>query len=429
MDYKTSLSQMRKLCSPAIKPGLERINALLDELGKPQRGLRAIHVAGTNGKGSVCAMLDSILLAEGFHTGRFISPHLHDYRERCLIDGQMLGKEQTAALLKRICKATEALLKREGPRPTEFEASTALSLLALSEARVEWAVLEVGLGGRFDATNVVNAPIALITNVGRDHMEYLGESIAGIAAEKAGIIKEGALVFTTAQGEALAVIEREAATQKAALCRLEQNLHYKIVSFDENGQYVDIITPERAYKNLRLSMLGAHQAANAALAVAAAEAVGAKETAIRQGLQKAFNPARLEIISTHPLIVLDGAHNTPGMAALAQALEDYWPRQRCLALLGMLADKEREQALAQLAPFLAGVVISRPPLLSRGKDWALAADFCANLGLFAPLENIIEDIHTACERALTLLPDYDMLLVCGSLYLVAEARAFFLEQI
>ena len=428
MDYPTSLSKMRKLCSPAIKPGLERIEALLNELEHPEHGLRVIQVAGTNGKGSVCAMLDAILLAEGFHTGRFISPHLHDYRERCLIDGQMLSEQQTAALLKRVSAAILALLKRGGPCPTEFEASTALSLLALAAAKVEWAVLEVGLGGRFDATNVVNAPLIVITNIGRDHMEYLGESIEGIAWEKAGVIKQGARVFTAACGEALQVIEGESAANGANLYRLEQELRYRALEHDENGQYMDIITPGHTYNGLRLSLLGAHQAANATLAVAAAEAAGAGTPAIRQGLQRAVNPARLEIISANPLIVLDGAHNAPGMAALARAKEDYWPHKRCLALLGMLADKERKQALEQLTPYLAGAVISRPPLLPRSDDWAMAADFCAYLGLSVPPENVIEDIPIACERALALLPAYDMLLVCGSLYLVAEARKYLLEK-
>jgi dihydrofolate synthase/folylpolyglutamate synthase len=336
----------------------------------------------------------------------------------------MLSEAQTAALLMHVTQAIEALLKQGGPRPTEFEASTALSLLAFAQAQVQWVVLETGLGGRFDATNVVNAPIAIITNIGMDHMEYLGDNIAAIAGEKAGIIKQGALVFTAAQGEALAVIEGEASRQGASLGRLGQELHCQALAHDESGQYVDITTPDGFYANLRLALLGAHQGANAALALAAAAVAGASEVAIRQGLQAASNPARLEIISSSPLIVLDGAHNEPGMAALAKALRDYWPGKRCLALLGMLADKERGQALAQLAPQLAGAVISRPPVLARSEDWAKAADFCAGLGLSIPPQNIIEDIPAACERALALLPEYDLLLICGSLYLVAEARAY-----
>jgi dihydrofolate synthase/folylpolyglutamate synthase len=368
-------------------------------------------------------MLDAMLLAHGCSTGRFTSPHLHDYRERCLVDGQMLSEGQTAVLLERVSAAILALLARGGPRPTEFEASTALSLLAFAESQVDWVVLEVGLGGRFDATNVVDASFAVITNIGRDHMEYLGDTISEIAAEKAGIIKPGAQVFTAAEGEALNIIERAAFKQGASFNRLGQEIRYKLKSHDENGQYVDIVTKKQVYENLRLSLLGAHQGANAALAVAAAEAVGVGEAAIRQGIQLAVNPARLEIISTHPLIVLDGAHNTPAMAVLARALQDYWPRKRCLALLGMLADKERNEALAQLVPYLDGAVICKPPLLSRSGNWDKVADFCAGLGLPVPSENIIEDIPAACERACELLPKYDMLLACGSLYLVAEVRA------
>jgi len=209
---------------------------------------------------------------------------------------------------------------------------------------------------------------------------------------------------------------------------LGQELHYKLLNHDASGQYVEITTPRGSYQNLRLSLLGAHQGANAALAVAAAEAIGLDDAAIRRGAATACHPARLEIISEQPLIVMDGAHNVPAMAVLARALRDYWPQKRCLALLGMLADKEREQALALLTPYLSGAVITRPPMLSRSEDWTATADFCANLGLSVPPENIIEDIPAACERALKLLPEYDMLLVCGSLYLVAEARSYFLQK-
>ncbi|MCL1975744.1 MAG: bifunctional folylpolyglutamate synthase/dihydrofolate synthase [Firmicutes bacterium] len=428
MNYLSALAEMKNLCSPAIKPGLERIEALLSELGHPEYGIRAVHVGGTNGKGSVCAMLDSIFLAAGCSTGRFTSPHLHDFRERCLINGEMLSEKQTATLLVRINEALKALIRRGGPLPTEFEASTALALLAMTEAKVDWAILEVGLGGRYDATNVVNAPIAIITNIGRDHMEYLGESIAEIAWEKAGIIKEGAEVFSGATGEALQVIEQEAASQKATICRLGQELLYSLLRHNDAEQYVKISTPCRVYKNMRLSLLGAHQGANAALAVAAAERVGLSEAAIYTGLAASQHPARLEIISYQPLIVLDGAHNVPAMAVLAQAVRDYWPKRRCLALIGMLADKERKQALAQITPYLSEVIISRPPLLYRSEDWALAADFCTDLQINIKPENIIEDIPTACAHALALLPKYDMMLVCGSLYLVAAVRAFMLER-
>lgn len=428
MNYFPSLSKMRQLCSPTITPGLERIEALLAELGNPQRNLRAIHVTGTNGKGSVCAMLDAMLLAEGFHTGRFTSPHLHDYRERCLIDGQMLSEAQTADFLGRVIEAIRSLLARGGPRPTEFEASTAMSLLALAEAEVEWAVLEVGLGGRFDATNVLNAPLAVITNIGRDHMEYLGESIAEIAFEKAGIIKPGAAVFTGATGHAFEIIAREAAAQKAELAVIGRDIHCQAQSHDTHGQTIDIQTPRAIYPGLRLSLLGAHQALNAALAVSAAEAAGAGSAAIRQGLLTAVHPARLEIISKKPLIVLDGAHNVPGMATLARALADYWPGKRCLALIGMLADKEREEALSLLIPALSGAVISRPPVIPRSEGWQNLAAMCSEGGLTVPAENIIENIPAACARALELLPEYDMLLVCGSLYLVAEAREYLLRS-
>ena len=429
--YQTELQTMRQLCSPAIKPGLERMAALLAVLDNPQNQLQnIIHVGGTNGKGSVCALLEAILLADGKTVGLYTSPHLHNFRERLRLNGQMITEAEITPLLQKLNAALSQLYAENSPhQPTEFEAATALGFLFYAQTQPDWLILEVGMGGRFDATNMVNAPFAVLTNIGRDHMEFLGDTIIKIAGEKAGIIKPNATIFTAAEGEAWQVFAASAFEQGAHLLTLGLELQAEPLEQNEYQQQLSLITPHKEYKNLQLSLLGAHQVTNAALAVACAEAIGMPEAAIRQGLQTAHHPARLEILQRQPLILLDGAHNEHGMAALAQSLGDYWPQKRILALFGMLADKEREAALAHLLPHLAAAIVSRPPVMHRSEDWARLADVCAAGGVSIPPENIIEDIPTACERALELLPEYDMLLVCGSLYLVAEARAYLRNRI
>lgn len=427
MDYPQALAGLHGLQVFGMRPGLERIGELLRRLGCPEREIgRYIHIAGTNGKGSTAAMLDAMLRAAGLRCGLFTSPHIHDHRERYRVDGELIKEAEFAALFARVAAAIRGMELAGRESPTEFEAATAIALLHFAESGVQTAVMETGLGGRQDSTNIIAADIAVLTDIGYDHMQVLGPALAGIAAEKAGIVKPGSSVFSAAQApEAMAEIEAACERQGARLQVLGREIRLDEPILSLAGSSFSLHTTRRDYDCLFLPLLGRHQAQNAALAVAAAEQAGLAPAAIRQGLRQTVWPGRLELISREPAILLDGAHNQPGMAALAQALKDYWPGKRVLLLLGMLADKQREQAMAEILPLTQGLILT-PPANSRSGDWQQMAAYARGYRRDALC---VEDNLQAAETALRLLrgQGYDLLAVAGSLYLLADIRNYLLE--
>ena len=424
MDYEAALTKLHSLTSFGIRPGLSRVRELLCRLGGPEldRSIHYIHIAGTNGKGSCGAMLESILRAAGAKTGFFSSPHLLHHCERYRIDGRPLPEADFARLFTLVWEKIEDMRREGSESPTEFEAVTALSLLAFKEAGVEWAVMECGLGGLYDSTNVINADVALITNVGMDHMDYLGHTIEEIAAQKAGIIHEGQTVVTAATGEALAVIEARAQECGDRLLAADRDFEAAVRGFDfsDRGFTLNIDCHDRSYYNLDLPLLGFHQVVNAACSTQTAELLGVPERAIREGLAHVCWPCRLEVVSREPLTVIDGAHNEPGLQALAQAIELYWSDRRICALVGMLDDKQREQALAHILPYISEAVVTRPGYLSRSGNWAAVGDVVTAAGKPCLC---VEDSRKAYEAARQT--DCDMILICGSLYLAADLRGLF----
>ncbi len=429
MNYQQSIIELKNLSKFGINMGLQRICELLHRLGNPQQRINHyIHIAGTNGKGSVAAISESILRAQGHRTGFFSSPHLYSYRERFRINSQPISERTLAYHFSNIIPIVRKIADEGFERPTEFEVSTALALCCFAEAGVDWAVMETGLGGAIDSTNIIDGEIAVITNVDWDHMEYLGNTIEEIATVKAGIIKKGASVICgVTDGVALDIIKRKAADQQASLSILGRELEFRIKSFDSVRQVIDITISNHHYSDLQLPLLGEHQAANATLAVAACELAGCGEQAIHQGLATVKWPARLEIISQQPLILLDGAHNCQGMDSLVAALSKLWPNKKIVALIGMLADKERERALDILLPYVEKVVVCPPPS-ARAGDWHRITAYCRNWGKQYVFEEA--DVKQACQLALKLLDDNDdsMLLAAGSLYLVAEIRKFLFNE-
>jgi dihydrofolate synthase/folylpolyglutamate synthase len=417
MQYTEAIKKLQEMSKFGVNLGLERIRELLRRMGNPEKDLRVIHVGGTNGKGWVSAMIAAILTAAGQKTGFFSSPHLDSYTERFRINGQEITESELAALLSEILPHIEAMIAEGFEPPTEFEVSTALAISYFAQSKVDWAVLEVGMGGAIDSTNVADGEIAVITNVALDHMEYLGDTITEIAAVKAGIIKPHAAVFTAADGEALAIIKNKAQEVNAHLIEIS-GTSCREIGADVSGTKCDIAVAGRVLKNVFIPLLGEHQMKNAALAVAAAIHAGADDDTVYQGLSQVKWPARLEIIGENPLVVIDGAHNVHGMKALAAALTKYWPHKKIIAVLGMLADKEREKALTIILPHIAEAIIARPDS-DRAGDWQILADLCAKHGVPARL---FENIGGACVFAKSLAEPEDMILVTGSLYLVAEAR-------
>ncbi|HLH26410.1 MAG TPA: Mur ligase family protein [Chloroflexota bacterium] len=426
-DYAAALRYLYGLpnwetAAPGQRPrqDVARPRRLFELLGVAAPRCPVAVVAGTNGKGSTAAMLESILRAAGHRVGLYTQPHLHTYRERIQVDRVPIPPDAFAARLAPVRAAIDRL-QAEAPelgQVTTYEATTALALLHFAAEQVDAAVLEIGLGGRLDAVNAVAAPVAVITPIGLDHTEVLGDTLAAIAAEKADVIKPGAIAVCAPQApEALAVIAQTAATRAAPL-RLVGN---------DAGRYegTSILTPRATYADLRLGLLGAHQWTNAAVAVAAAEALADRGLAlapgaVATGLAQTRWPGRLELLAPGPPPVLvDGAHNPAGAAALAAALAADFPATRRLLVLGVSADKDLGGIVAALAPAVSQVYATeaRHPRSASREAVARAA---RALGL--PVKTI-PDVAAAIRFARLQRRPGDLVVVAGSLYVVAEARA------
>lgn len=424
MNYAEAIDFLKARTKFGINLGLGRITELLRRMGNPHlQGIKFIHVTGTNGKGSVSAMLSSILTAAGKKTGFFSSPHLHSYCERFRINGEMIPEDELAEVLTELAPHLVAMAEEGFEPPTEFEVSTAIALCWFYKKGVEFAVMEVGMGGSIDSTNVIPAKTAIITSVSMDHMDYLGNSIAEIAEVKSGIIKKGAAVFTPCTGDALTVIADKCMQKKAMLYTMPNDFGYELCTFDFNGQYFDFESESALIQHIYLPLLGAHQPQNASLAIAAALHNGIDEQAIRKGIAEVMWNGRIELFSREPLILIDGAHNVESMTALRNALLDYFPDRKIVAVLGMLADKEREQAMAVILPHISKAVITRPPN-DRAGDWQKLANIAEAHNV--PAE-CIEDISEAVKRGKELQGKGELLVISGSLYLIADARACLLE--
>jgi dihydrofolate synthase/folylpolyglutamate synthase len=411
--------------------GLETVERLLALLGNPQARVPSIHIGGTNGKGSTAAMLAAVLQAAGYCTGLYTSPHLLDFTERIRVSGAPIGADEVTRLteeLRDLCVAHFApqLIPNPPtdrlPHPTFFELTTAMAFLQFVRQGVEAAVIEVGLGGRFDATNVLIPQVAVVTNVSLEHQEYLGRTLPEIAMEKAGIIKASVPIVTATRGEGFEVIRRTADDRKAPLVNVHEAYAYAIRESGLAGQTLDLAGPVRRYAALRIPLAGRHQAENAVTAVAAAEVLEGLgfhlgEAAIRWGLSQARWPGRLQIVSDRPRIILDGAHNPAGAQALAAFLEEHRSAlNRLIMVFGVLRDKDWQAMLASLGPLADRTILTHPPA-DRGADphdLLMADRYCAKVEITADPGEGLALARTAAE------PE-DTILVTGSLYTVAAA--------
>lgn len=424
MNWQESLAWLESLGQFGSRPGLERINRVLNELGRPEKELNIIHVAGTNGKGSTCAFISSVLTAAGYRTGLYTSPHLADYTERYQIDGVKAEEEELANCFTRVRKAIDTLSADDGLILTEFEVLTVVAFLYFAAHRVDYLVLEVGMGGRLDATNVVLPKLAVITRIGLDHVAVLGGSLAAIAAEKAGIIKPQVPVVSAAQEqEAAAVIEAIAGQNQAKVCTVLDLVSKCPKEHDLSGQRFDMKVADRSFPDLSIKLLGFHQLENAATAVCALRVLSEQgacisEAALRQGLAAARWPARFEVVKRNPLAIVDGAHNPNGAEALAHTVGEYLQDFRPILVLGVLGDKDIEGILGIFASFAQRAVVTRPKSPRAAEPEDVAASLKA-LGV----DTLVEpDIDTAVAKALAWAGPQDAVLVCGSLYLAGRAR-------
>jgi dihydrofolate synthase/folylpolyglutamate synthase len=416
-SYRESLEWLTATGSRGIRPGLERVGALLERLGNPQEGLRGALVAGTNGKGSVCAMVEAICRAAGLSTVMLVKPHLRSYRERVVIDGQAVSPAGFATLVERLRPSVEAVEAEVGA-PTQFEILTALGVLAAAERRPDVLICEVGLGGRLDSTNVLDLGVAVITTVAHDHGDRLGQTISGIAAEKAGIIKAGNDVVTGATGEALTVIrERAAAVGAQRLLALGGEVRVTGHSLGLEGVEAEIAVGDE-HASLRVPLLGLHQAENAAVALAtcamlSGRGVSIDVEAVRRGLAAVRWPARLQWLATTPPLLVDGAHNPAAVEAIVPAVREVVGDRHLVALVGVMADKDVAGILDALRP-LAPITVftqSGTPRAARAVDLAR---------LWGHGARAISSLPDALTAARMLAGDEGVVLICGSIYLAGD---------
>lgn len=345
-------------------PDLDRIVDLLGLLGDPQLNFPSIHITGTNGKTSTARMIDALLRELGLRTGRYTSPHLESVTERICVDGEPLSDERFAEVYDEVAPFAEIVDARHAERVTFFELLTAMGFAAFADAPVDAAVVEVGLGGRWDATNVVNAPVAVVLPISLDHVGILGPTVDAIAAEKAGLIHEGATVICAIQPEdAVRVLVERAATVGATILAEGLTFGVRTRSVAVGGQLLELQGLAGVYDEIFLPLHGAHQAGNAACALAAVEAfVGAADREqldadlVRAAFAKVSSPGRLEVLRRNPTVMIDGAHNPAGAAALAAALQDAFTFDQLVAVVAILDDKDAAGVLAELEPVVTSIV-------------------------------------------------------------------------
>ena len=409
-----------------VKLGLERVKILLDLCGNPHESPVCIHVAGTNGKGSVCALVESILRATGFRTGLYTSPHLVSYGERIQICGKKVREELLLDCAGELIPKAESMSAGPEGMPSYFEFTTALAFACFAKERVDYAVLEVGLGGRLDATNVVRAPVVAITSIDYEHQDQLGDTLALIAGEKAAIIKEGARVVCGAMDrEAIRVIERLCGEKRATLLRIDSDIIWRIFELTPLGSALSFGGECGPYADIFLPLAGRHQAANCAIALGIIEelrrcGVKISKEAARRGIAETRWPGRLEIIRNDPLLLVDCAHNPSGARAIAASVKEIFQGRRWVIVLGVFIDKNIGEICDALMP-LASAVVTTKVASARSADARLVADECrkrteAEVRVASCLNEALslarEDV--AENRA-------DSIFLTGSIYLVGEA--------
>ncbi len=410
---------------------LRRMEELLRLLGNPHLGRRTVHIAGTKGKGSTAAMVSQVLIAAGYRTGSYTSPHLHTIRERVKVNGAMVSEQEFAALVSEVKPAVEVVNSeaRYGALTT-FEILTAVAFAHFRSKAVEFQVLEVGLGGRLDATNVARGDVCVITSISLDHMEILGDTVAKIAAEKAGIIKPGSIVVSAPQVQDVAmVIEKVCAEQRAGLVRIGNDITWQRTGGDLTGQSLVINTRNDSY-TLKIPLLGDHQLENAATAVAVVEGlmslgVPIPREAIVQGMKEVVWQGRLQILKQKPLLVVDGAHNADSMRKLAKAVSKYFDYDRCIVIFGTSCDKDIAGMVKELRS-LADRVIITSSTHPRAASISVLAEAFQDGGMVVEESRSVPE---ALSRALSEVRATDMVLVTGSLFVVAEALDYAAKQL
>ena len=418
MNFEEAIDWLYGFQKFGVKLGLERIKHLCKNLGNPQDSYKIVHVGGTNGKGSVCKFIGSILTSSGYKVGVYTSPHLQRFSERYVIDGIEISENDVVLLVEKIKPFVEKMVKK-GDTPTFFEIVTAMGFEYFKQENVDFAVIEVGLGGRYDATNIVTPLISVVTNVSLEHQSVLGKTIKEIAKEKAGIIKKNIPVVTGAKDDALEVVEKTAVEKNSPITIVDSGNWKRLNegSFLINGSLNDY--------TVKTSMKGGFQGENIALAISTVEilqmnGVFVTDDSIIDGVEQTMNPGRMEIASYDPCILLDGAHNIACMNILKETLENDFEFDKLVIVLGVLSDKNIEEMLQIIVPLASEIIVTKSKN-DRACNPKILKEIIEKLG-FKNKIVVKNEINDALDYAKSIAKKTDLVCVTGSLFTVGEAR-------
>lgn len=424
MNYEEAINYIKKVGNFGSNYGLERTERLLEILGNPHKKLNVIHIAGTNGKGSTTAIITSILIEEGFNVGMYTSPFLEEFEERIQINRQNIKKSDLANYMDYVKDAVDKVIEEGYSHPTEFEIITCLMFKYFYDKKVDYAVIEVGLGGRLDSTNVVNPLLSVITSISLDHTNILGSTLKEIAREKGGIIKENTpLILYPQKEEAFKELKAIAKEKSAKIYKVEENDAQLLEIVKDNEFYQKIkINGEFDTYNANLKLLGEHQILNCAVAVKTVEVLskiqGFELKNIEKGIENAKWIGRLEVLNKNPLVVIDGAHNIQGITMLKENVTKYFNYKNIILLIGILADKQVEDMIKVITP-MSNHIIALTPHSNRAE---LGVKLKEEIQKFNKNVESFESYEDAFKKALSISKEDDLILVTGSLYMIGEMR-------
>ena len=426
MNYKEALEYIHNTLKFGIKLGLNNMGSLLELMGNPQKELKYVHVAGTNGKGSTVAFISSILMEAGYKVGIYTSPYLERFTERIKINLDEISENELCEITEFVKSKVDLMISRGENHPTEFEIVTAIAFQYYFQQKCDIVVLEVGLGGRFDSTNIIETPeVAVITTISYDHMNILGDTLPKIAYEKAGIIKKNGDVVLYPQEEVVTDVFKLCAADLDAKLNMVDFSEITILKFDITGQRFDF----QQYKALETSLLGEHQVKNAVMAIKTAEILSRKgykisKTAIENGIRKTKWTGRFEVLNKNPMFLIDGAHNEECAKVLAQTLENYFPNKNKIFIIGILKDKDYMAVIKTIVPLASQVIAVTPnsPRALDGRELALiASDYCKNV-------LVSDTIEEAVRSSIQMASEADIVCAFGSFTHIGVIREMFIKK-
>lgn len=431
MKYRQARDYIEDAKKYGIVPGLSTMRELLRRLDDPQDALKFIHIAGTNGKGSVLAFLSSVLCAAGYRAGSYSSPEVFSYEEKFQVNRKAVSKRAFGTWMECVRDKSEEMAAEGLPHPTSFEMETAFAFLYFKEAKCRYVVLETGMGGETDATNVVETTVlSIITSVGMDHMKFLGRTLGEIAAQKAGIIKKGVpVVVLRQQKDVMEAVSAKAAEMGSPLCVVEKEF-LRNVRYGFPVQSFDYRPPQEGYLNLKIHMAGTYQIENASLAVAAVgmlgrQGISVSEDALRTGLGDAVWEGRMSVICRNPLFLIDGAHNRNAARALGDSIEQYFTNREIIYIMGVLRDKEYEEIVKETVRFASHVVTVTPPDNPRALP---AMELAKTIQEYHGRATAASSVQEAVEMGLLLAGNDAVILAFGSLSYLGELKRTVLEN-